>query len=87
MRSGSACKRLSLRSFSLDIVDQLSVECSAGWYAGTLDSVASPFDVGICRRFITLPAAPADASVQPKITHRILLSLPKFSFAHMTLFL
>src|SRR5206468_2684223 len=42
MRSGSACKWLSLRSFSLDIVGQLSVECSAGWYPGTLDSVASP---------------------------------------------
>ena len=33
MGSGSACKWLSLRSFSLDIVGQLSVECSAGWYA------------------------------------------------------
>ncbi len=119
MRSDSACKWLSLRSFSLDIVDQLSVECSAGWYAGMLDSVASPFERE--RRRVTAysgknlscsnPSASSSLLAQEerqknwgfpihvastekihcldrmKFNDGILLSLPKFSFTHMTLFL
>ena len=81
MRSGSACKRLSLRSFAL-FVAAFAKENSAELPAFILQHTKNngfPMHVASTKKIHCLDRI--------KFKDGILLSLPKFSFAHMTLFL